>query len=493
MFRRLIPCVALFGLVALIEGMIKAKAGGPKGLEGIDAKRPMALYGMFGEGGIETGTVIGLVPIADEKAFLGLIENLGAKAEKDKDGVYSVTGDNVPAPIYFRFAHKHAYVTALNKDALDKDKLLPPGTVLPAGKAPVFSVTVRIDQIPDKVRELAVGQVEAQLDAAKEEKKEDETPAQKAVKVAVLDLMKKHVVSVIKDGGEVALRLDVDQKAQDLSFELALSGKDGTPLAKTISALGKHKSIVAGLISPQSVMNMVINLPIDEKIVATIRTLIQEQVDKETDATKKAEAQKIIKAFGPALKFTEADLAFDLRGPTKGGLYTLVGGMQVADGRALDKAMRDSIKDLPENERAQIKFDADKAGDVAIHQINTAAGGDDFKKSFGDGPAYFAARSDAAFVAMGEGALDALKAALKSEPKVAAPVVFEVSVARLAQAMAAEKPDAPKAAAKAFAKDQAADKIRFSLEAGTELKLRFAMKTPVLTFFHLMEPGADVK
>src|SRR5262249_48330162 len=119
-----------------IEGMIRAKAGGPKGFEGIDAKRPMALYGVFGEGGLESTTVVGIVPIADEKAFLGLIENLGAKSEKDKDGVYAVTGDQVPAPIYFRFAHKHAYVTALNKDALDKDKILPPGAVLPAGKAP---------------------------------------------------------------------------------------------------------------------------------------------------------------------------------------------------------------------------------------------------------------------------------------------------------------------------------------------------------------------
>src|SRR5262249_28765627 len=137
-----------------IEGLIKAKAGGPKGLEGIDAKRPMALYGMFGEGGIETGSAIALIPIADEKAFLGLIENLGAKYEKEKDGLYQVTSDQVPAPIFFRFAHKYAYVTALNKDALDKDKLLLPAAVLPAGKAPVFSVTLRIDQVPEALRDL---------------------------------------------------------------------------------------------------------------------------------------------------------------------------------------------------------------------------------------------------------------------------------------------------------------------------------------------------
>src|SRR5947209_1859497 len=116
MLKRMLPCVALLGLVALpttarpaddkkpvtpalvvreeqakqFEGMIRAKAGGPKGLEGIDARRPMALYAAFGEGGIENSTAVALIPIADEKAFLGLIENLGAKAEKENDGAYKV-------------------------------------------------------------------------------------------------------------------------------------------------------------------------------------------------------------------------------------------------------------------------------------------------------------------------------------------------------------------------------------------------------------------
>src|SRR4051794_40884347 len=49
--------------------------GGPKVLEGIDAKRPLALYVIFGEAGLADITAVGIIPITEEKSFLGLIEN----------------------------------------------------------------------------------------------------------------------------------------------------------------------------------------------------------------------------------------------------------------------------------------------------------------------------------------------------------------------------------------------------------------------------------
>jgi hypothetical protein len=480
-----------------VEGWLKAKAGGPKGLEGIDAKRPLAVYGSFGKESIEDSAAVALIPIADEKAFLALIETLDSKAEKDNDGVYTVTNANLPVPIFFRFAHKYAYVTALNKDAIDKDKILLPGAVLPPGKVPVVSLTVRIDQVPEKMRDLALSQAEAHLDAAKDEKKDDETPAQHRAKGEIIDVVKKYVGSVIKEGGRFALGLDVDEKAKELSAELSLSAKPGTQLAKDVAALGERKSTVAGLVGTDSVLSLTLNLPNEEKFAAAMQTLLKEEIrkniDKEADKGKKELGEKVFKAFEPALKFTDAEWAFDLRKPKAGGKYVLVGGMKVANGPTLEKSIRDVVAQLPEKDRAAIKLDAEKAGNVAVHSVNTEAGDEGFKKAFGDGPAYFAVRSDAIFVAVGEGALDALKEALKVEPKVSKPLNAEVSVARVAEAMAKEQPEAPKAAAKAFGKEKDDDKIRVSLEAGQEMKLRFVMKTPILQFLHLMEPGADAK
>jgi hypothetical protein len=497
-FRYLAGLVGREEQAKQLEGILKDRAGGPNGFEGVDAKRPMALYAVFDEGGIENSKAVGLIPIADEKAFLALIEKLDCKAEKDKNdsGLYLVTGESLKAPVYFRFANRHAYVTALNKEAIDKDKILPPGAVLPPGRPAVLSLALRIDQIPQNVRDLAVDQVQRQLDAAKEEKKDDETPAQHAAKVEMVDLVRRSIVSALKEGGELGLRLDVDQKAQELSAELSLAGKEGSPLAKSIAELGQQKSVVAGLIGEQSTVNFAINFPTDAKLGAAMQAMLRDQfrrdVAKESDAEKKAQAEKIFKALEPAIKFTDADAAVDFRGPTKSGLYTLVGGIKVADGTAADRAFRDVVAQLPAKERSAIQLDADKAGGVAIHRIDTKEGDANFKKSFGDGPAYLAVRADAAFVAVGDEALAALKEALKVEPKVGKPLQFEASLAHIAAAMAQEKPEAPQAATKAFGKNKGSDKVRFALEAGSELKMRFVMKTPVLTFLHLME-GTDAK
>ena len=46
--------------------------------------------------GIDSQLVV-LMPIADQKAFLGLLENLDIKPDKGDDGVYTVNHDKVPA------------------------------------------------------------------------------------------------------------------------------------------------------------------------------------------------------------------------------------------------------------------------------------------------------------------------------------------------------------------------------------------------------------
>jgi hypothetical protein len=474
-----------------LEGILQAKAGGPKGLEGIDSKRPMGAYVLFGEGGIENTTAVGLVPIADEKAFVGLVENFGVKVEKDKDDLYVVTGDALKVPVYIRFAHRHAYVTGLNKHAIDKEKLLPPGDVLPANPGEVLSLALRIDGIPRAVRDLAIAQVELQLDGAKEEVKEGESQGERALRRELIDALKRHVVAVIRDGHELALRGHVDQAHQELSLDLAVSGQRGSPLAEDIARLSQQKSIVAALVGPESVLNVVVDLPRERKLAEALQEFVAEQIKrdiaKETNREKRERAERMFRAFAPALKLADADMALDIRGPHNDGLYTLVAGRKVVDGPVLDKAFRAVIKELPEREQDQFKLDVEKVGAVSIHRIDLPEHDPSYRKVFGAEPAYFAVRGDAAFLAAGPRGLQDLKAALRVEPKPGKPVQIELSMGRLAEAMAHEKPEAPKAAAKAFAPDREADKIRLAIEATNELRLRVVVKTPVLRFLHLME------
>src|SRR5436309_2751560 len=72
-----------------LEGLIQSRMG-PKGLEGIDTKRPLGLYGKLDESLLESAA-IALVPISDQKAFLGLLEGFNLKAKAEEEGIYSIT------------------------------------------------------------------------------------------------------------------------------------------------------------------------------------------------------------------------------------------------------------------------------------------------------------------------------------------------------------------------------------------------------------------
>ena len=493
-FRYLADLVGFGEQAKQIEGIV----GGPKLLEGIDAKRPLALYASFGDAGIFDSTAVALIPITEEKAFLDLIDKLGAKTTKDKDGLYTISDDKLPVPVYFRFANKYAYVTAQNENAIAKDKLLLPSAVLPEGKLPLASVTLRIDQIPENLRDIAVGQVEDKFKAAKDENKDNETPAQHAAKVAILDRFEKNIISAIKDGRDLSARLDVDQKTKELTAELGLTAKGDSTVGKFITELGQAKSVVAGLVGRNSIGHFAIDIPNDAKMAEAIQNALKDSfkqiIAQEADAGKKAVLVKLYEdSIEPALRVTDLDGSIDLRGPHKGGRYTIVGGVKVANGPKTEKAIRDVITTVQPKTDEVVKFDAEKAGDVSIHRIAAKAIPAEAKQKLGDGDAYFAVRSDALMFAVGEDGLAALKEALEAPPKAGKAINVELSVARLAQAMSDQRPEAPKAAAKAFGDDKDNDTVRLSLEGGRELKLRFVVKTPVLTFFHQMQSAAEGK
>src|SRR5262249_36229704 len=164
-------------------------------------------------------------------------QRLNLKVEKDKDGIYSLTLENPPVPIYFRFANNHAYVTILNQGALAKDKLLDPAKVLPDLKNSVLSLRVGIDKIPKNLKEDAIAQLELALANAKEQAGGD-TEAQKKLAGAAIDEVSRLLVSVLKDGGDLALDLNIDRKNNNLAIDLSLTGKPQSQLASNIAEWG---------------------------------------------------------------------------------------------------------------------------------------------------------------------------------------------------------------------------------------------------------------
>jgi hypothetical protein len=468
--------------------MLKNMAG-EKGLEGIDTKKPMGAYGWIGPMGLDSQLIL-LVPIADEKAFLDLLDRLSVKAEKGDDGVYTASHEKVQVPIFFRFANQYVYVTAQDKDPIAKDKLLAPAAVLPADQVGTMSLTVDIDQIPDNLKNLALGNIDLRLANLKDKEVPNATEAQKKFHAAAIDDLGARIKSLLKDGGETTVRLDVDRKKADLSLSLQVAGKDGTPLAATIKDLGQVNSVAAALIGSNSVTNGMLNVSLPANLRKLVPTLIAEgekQLAKEKDPLKRDVLTSLFKSFAPTLKSAELDVAVDLRGPGEGGLYTGIFGIKVKDGAGIDKTLRKIVGDLPEEARKFVAFDADKVGQTGIHKVTPERLDDNFMKLFGDNPIYFAVRDDAVLVALGDKGLSALKEALAATAKAGKVMEVRLALSQLAPLLAKDNKSAPAIAKEVFAKDKNSDKIHVSVEGGKALKVRLAMKAKLVEFFAKLE------
>src|SRR5439155_12819837 len=131
----------------------------------------------------------------------------------------------------------------------------------------------------------------------------------------------------------------------------------------------------------------------------------------------------------------------------------------------------DIVKDLPEGDRAKVKFDVEKVGGTAIHSLDIGAGLDaKAQKLFGDGPVYVAFRSDAAFLALGQDGLNALKEAVAAPASAGAPLRLEMSLGQLAAALATN--EAQRKEAERIRGEEGEGRIRVSLEGGQRLRLR---------------------
>src|SRR5262249_49393815 len=130
-------------------------------------------------------------------------------------------------------------------------------------------------------------------------------------------------------------------------------------------------------------------------------------------------------------------------------------------------------------------------GEVKIHRLDAQQKLDeDGRRLLGDNPFYVAVRSDALFLAGGEGGLQALKEAVAGKAGPAPSAQLDVSVSRLVPLMGKKaKMDPAEAARKAFgegARDN--DKLRFTVQGGEAFKVRLSMNAAVLKFFSLVNP-----
>ncbi len=471
-----------------IEGLVKSKIG-KKGLEGIDPARPIGAYLRFGKALDEVSGAI-LIPMADEKTFLTLLDNLSITYVKDKAGIYThKTNQNMD--VYFRFAHKYLYITSINTESILDKNLPDPAKALAIANSGTLSIVARIDQIPNDVKLIAVTQLEEVILAAEKKPQPGETKIQAAFRVALLRDVNKLGASLLREAGEIRFDLDIDQKRKELTVNLAVAGKAGSDLAKTIQNIGTLKSPLAGMLKNDLAFQGAVHFALPDELNAAFGKVIdevsQKSLDGIQDPAKKKQAETLFKALLPTAKSGEFQVVAAVLGP-KDDRYTFVGAVKLKDGAKLGSTVhalvKDALSDIPPAERGKIHLDFDNVGAIKIHkfQLPKDANTDQLLEQIaGDDHLYVAFRDDALFLALGKDALASLKAAVaKTQSGDSLPLVFDFDVARMARLMA--KNQEQKDLANKLFPSGKTSRVAVTVSGGSRLTARLEMQLNLLEF-----------
>lgn len=476
-----------------------------KGLEGVDVKNPIGAYITFGQEFEGTPPVVVLIPIADQDTALEALKTrLGLEVEKEKDGSFKTNVQQIPFPIYFRFANNYAYLTINDSANIDPKTLPKPADVLGGKPEHIISVTARIDRFPDALKKMAVAYVENMLATYKDTPIPNETKTIKEFKEKAIDELVVNLKNLLEGGEEAALRLNVDPKKDEIALELELKGLKGSKLAKDIMSIRENKSVIGGAISfPDSALriNLSASLPENLKklfpaVVDDLIEMIKKQGNIPGEIQTKAEP--LIKAVLPTVKAGELDLGVAMVGPDQSEKYTAILGLKVVDGKKIEDAVRDIVKkELPPEISALIQLDVEKLeGGATLHTVKTSDFIDEKgEKVVGKSDLHVVFKDNMILAAIGPRSKELLKKAVASQPADVGVVQVSVALSRIvpilgdnADQLAAAKKTAEKVFGKGASK---ADEIRFSIDGGDSLKIKLMAKGKAIAF--LVELGLGSK
>jgi hypothetical protein len=454
-----------------LEASLKGKLG-PKGLFGIDPDRPIGCYARVGADISDINGIL-MVPMTGADQFKGMLEAVGWEVSSDMTGLYTVKQNLIPIDVQYRVANDYAYVGLQGMSTLAADGLLTPENIFGANpSSALVSVTVQLNQIPASVREMFIDVLDEAL--AKVDNKTSDSDAPKGLRTALTKEITRTLENVLKDGEELRADIDVEPKTKQLVVDLKLTAKAGSTLAQNIAGMGQRQTQFAGVLDKDAAMNGLVNLEVPLEMRGAVNGILQESLDKVlgdlVGPGKKQQAANLLSTLTPSLVGDDIDAAFSLRGPNQDKKFTLVAGFKLKQGNQLASTLVLLTKTLPKQKRDAVKLNFDKVDGVAIHSIDLQTLLDaKANDTLGDTPLFVAFRGDALFLAIGEGALPALKQAVAAPATVTAPLQFDVSMARFA--MSDKSPTAGALSAIALGSGEDA-RLHISVEGGSALRLR---------------------
>ena len=480
------------------DALEKVNAGitdklGEKGLSGLDLTRPLLGYLVNATDADNMGGVV-ILPVTSEKDFRDLLKRAEIDLEEVKDakGLYAVElpegANGADKPVRLRFVGTNAYVGFNVEDAeMAAAKLVAPEKVAFPGETALLAVRTYAQRVPKDAAEKNQEQVKKALEAM------DGLPVPEQLKeayAAVLKLSTRMSEQVAKEADVSDVRVTLDPKSYDLTFDTVIKALPGTALAKDIAGRKPTTNRFASLLGTDTVFGFATKLPL---FTPEIRKLVAAGLTegKKSQEDKIPEPAKAVAdaAFASLLRTVDSgnfDLAFAVNGPNKDDAYGMNLGISFEDPSAIEKEFKAALKGLPDGVKGFVKLDAAKVGTVSIHTLNI--GGfvpPDGQKILGDkATVAIAFAPKGIYVSLASDAVAQVKLALAAEP-AATPVLKVVTNGkRMRDLVELSGQPLPEDSAAMFDKeDRQTTAMSVAVEGGDALTMRFTIR---LTPFFLM-------
>lgn len=468
---------------------------GEKGFSGLDLARPITGYAVFDDKKPDNISFVLLVGVRNEEEFIDLLKRAGVEPEADEEnkGFYKLGQFELPQgeepteyKVITRVEGNTAYV-GFNVPAalLAPDKVYKTEQLLNPKETALFAYRQFNDRMSPEMIKANMKNLEDSL----KQLKDDETFGDQAkIVLPALESLLKRMMQMNTDSKETGTRITLDTAGGELGISSYFVPKDGTDLAKLLAERKPSTNQFASLAGPTMVVGSMVQMPVGIKEVQDIILAALDENEKQMAEDPpppyaKGIVDELMKGLRRTVKSGECDLAVTLSGPDKDGHYVGAAAMTFDDAAAVEKALKAAHKDFPADERDMFKFDVEKIGDLNVHSINPPEDGEPegYSTLFGDRKIYVVFGPKAIYAAIGNGAIDSLKAAINGKPGEAAAFDLLINPKRLSDMVSVLQPGAGPMVEKIIGSDDKAySAYKLSVNGGESLELKFSLNLKVL-------------
>lgn len=413
---------------------------------GIDKTKPAGVLVTTDGLGFRT---IGFVPVTDFKAVVATF-----RGEDAGDGAYEIRlGRNRAfAKQQGNWAFLSDNIDSLENLPADPEKML-------AGQEKEYDLCVRalVQNVPDHMRDLALGALKSGVQQADrlDGETEEEFQARMQTAMAAID----EIIEAIDDTEHVTIGWSVDDKEKKTFVDLNWVAKSGTQTAGKFAAYENSTTrfsgfLVEGAAGKLNVSGKISKEDADQSVAAmkSMRDQVLKQIENEADFDTDEQRAVVKGAFNNVMDALEATLdsgKFDMAASVmlKPEALSFVAGGHVADAAKVEKALKDVVELAKEQPGFPgIDFNADSHRGARFHTMAIPVPDEEAARFLGKKfDLVFGFDDTSVYVSAGRDAIENLKTAIDASKsageKDVAPVELSIAAGPIVDFAASMQPD----------------------------------------------------